>query len=575
MSTPRYRYPGAQPFTKDDRVVFFGRKRDTDRLTELIRLEQLTVLYGKSGLGKSSLLNAGVLPRLSGEAPEAKDKDFPPMQVINLRLGAYSEKTENQPTPLENVLTRLSEYARPDDWTTQPGTVAPLWQVLKSIQGGNSEREILLVFDQFEELFTYPKAQVDRFAEELAQALYEEIPQPFRELREKGQIQLSSEELDELFNPLRLKIVVGIRSDRLSFLNGLRPYVSNILRRTYELKPLSRIQAEEAITYPAYHKGDYTVDPFDYSDEALDQMLDFLSNDGKSPIESTQLQIVCQVAERLVEEKKITTFTQTDTPQIQIEDIGGFTDIYRDYYLDVLNEFADPEQKQAAQKLIEEDLIFEPDERRISLYEGILHKKGLTEENLRLLVDKHHLLRAEPNMSGGYTYELSHDTLVRPILEVKKARVAEEEKAREEARRKEAEKERIAAEARAKEAEERAQREENLKKEAVRGQKRARRFSVVAFVLAGAAIIASWLAVSSSRQVRAERKTAYENLARAYEREQEESRARIERFKRDKASFERAGEVSLVREADSLIEVYTLKIDTLEIRIDSLRRGAE
>lgn len=48
-------------------MLFFGRAEETQRLASLIFSEKLTVLYGKSGCGKSSLLQAGVLPRLREE----------------------------------------------------------------------------------------------------------------------------------------------------------------------------------------------------------------------------------------------------------------------------------------------------------------------------------------------------------------------------------------------------------------------------------------------------------------------------------------------------------------------------
>jgi ABC-type glutathione transport system ATPase component len=60
------RYPGALPFgdTDLDRRRFFGREREIDDLSYQIIGTHLLVLFGKSGLGKTSLLQAGVFPRL-------------------------------------------------------------------------------------------------------------------------------------------------------------------------------------------------------------------------------------------------------------------------------------------------------------------------------------------------------------------------------------------------------------------------------------------------------------------------------------------------------------------------------
>ena len=60
----KYRYPGSRPFETADKNLFFGREDDIERLSDSIKVEDFLVIYGKSGLGKSSLLNAGVLPKL-------------------------------------------------------------------------------------------------------------------------------------------------------------------------------------------------------------------------------------------------------------------------------------------------------------------------------------------------------------------------------------------------------------------------------------------------------------------------------------------------------------------------------
>ncbi|MCB0580682.1 MAG: hypothetical protein KDD10_15395, partial [Phaeodactylibacter sp.] len=83
----------------------------------------------------------------------------------------------------------------------------------------------------------------------------------------------------------------------------------------------------------------------------------------------------------------------------------------------------------------------EEEERRLSLYEGqILKGYNISPELLRQLLDTH-LIRSEPSMRGGYTYELSHDTLVAPVLRAKARRKEAErrEEEVEEQRRREAE----------------------------------------------------------------------------------------------------------------------------------------
>ena len=86
----------------------------------------------------------------------------------------------------------------------------------------------------------------------------------------------------------------------------------------------------------------------------------------------------------------------------------------------------------AARMLIEDKLII--DGNRVSLPDVVLLKeKGIDKELLAYLHETHHILRCEPNTTGGISYELSHDTLVAPILKAKKEREDKEELARLEA----------------------------------------------------------------------------------------------------------------------------------------------
>jgi hypothetical protein len=67
----RKRYPGAQPFSDspEDQQIFFGRDADVDRLFDRVLASRLLVMFSKSGLGKTSLLMAGLFPKLRKEKP--------------------------------------------------------------------------------------------------------------------------------------------------------------------------------------------------------------------------------------------------------------------------------------------------------------------------------------------------------------------------------------------------------------------------------------------------------------------------------------------------------------------------
>ena len=62
---------GLRSYSEAQAALFFGRDKEINLLTTLVRANTLTIVFGKSGTGKTSLLNAGVFPKLR------KDKSLP------------------------------------------------------------------------------------------------------------------------------------------------------------------------------------------------------------------------------------------------------------------------------------------------------------------------------------------------------------------------------------------------------------------------------------------------------------------------------------------------------------------
>ena len=91
MTQQRRRYPGVSPFETNQADQYFGRTRDVQDLYDLILLEKMVVLFGKSGYGKSSLLNAGIIPKLSA----TKSKREQPFQPIVVRFAAYTKDSKD------------------------------------------------------------------------------------------------------------------------------------------------------------------------------------------------------------------------------------------------------------------------------------------------------------------------------------------------------------------------------------------------------------------------------------------------------------------------------------------------
>lgn len=435
MSTPpedqhpkenAYRYPGVTPFQSDQAELFFGRQTDTEQLYRLIRRESLVVLYGKSGLGKSSLINAGIIPQCKATGEYAP---------ISIRFGAWTEQAEA--TPLEKIREGLDIEPKTSTYLDR---LMPednsLWIKAKKQQWlqrhSAPKRRLLILFDQFEELFSYPIQQIVEFQKELVELLYSDIPLRFyRQLDSGAAGEISDEEDQWLETPLDARIVFAIRSDRMHLLDKLKEYLPNILRHNFELKALTIEGARSAIVEPAQAAGKFQTPDFGYTTAALDKLLYYLQDGEDRRVEGILLQMLCEHYERkLVEGENIRL--------LDLEQIGNPEQIIKKYYHEKVNDLP-PTQQLTARLLIEEGLVSDGKAMRLSLHESyILQKFGVKRNLLDHLINSR-LLRSEPFLRGGYTYELSHDRLVSPVLQARSQRRMEEAQREAELRQKELE----------------------------------------------------------------------------------------------------------------------------------------
>lgn len=149
-------YPGLRPFERDEWPIFFGRERMTDEVVERTLRDQVVVIHGDSGCGKSSLIRAGVLPRFELESARADTRwqtcSVVPGGDVLARtadaLSAMCGANEAQALELRRAL-RLGKEA--------PAELARL------VRDPNTQVCVLL--DQFEEVFTQARASSDGAAE--------------------------------------------------------------------------------------------------------------------------------------------------------------------------------------------------------------------------------------------------------------------------------------------------------------------------------------------------------------------------------------------------------------------------
>ncbi len=98
-------YVGPRPFGRDEKDLFFGRDREARDLCSLVVAHPIVLLYAASGAGKSSLLNAGLIPLLEARGYEV----LPPARVSG-RIPRAIKTSEGNNVYVFNV---LSSWAGP------------------------------------------------------------------------------------------------------------------------------------------------------------------------------------------------------------------------------------------------------------------------------------------------------------------------------------------------------------------------------------------------------------------------------------------------------------------------------
>ncbi|HEX6087490.1 MAG TPA: hypothetical protein VF266_23355 [Thermoanaerobaculia bacterium] len=366
------RYPGTRPFSDspDDVARFFGRDAEAEELYLRVLSVPLLVQFGNSGLGKTSLLQAGLFPRL-------RQKPFLPVMI---RLNNVDESLT---AAVERAIREscASEGIEPSYRSTEG-----LWELLSSLTVWRDDLLLtpVLVFDQFEEVFTLRDAAFRaEIASELG-ALASGIP-PARAAGTR--------------RPM-VKVLISLREDYLGALEEFSAAIPGLFQERLRLAPLTEENARDAITGPAR-----IPPPFEFEPAALDLMIDELQ--GKSGIiEPFQLQLLARHAETIAERK--------GGGRLTVDDFRGthdFESVLKNFYRGTLQSVA---QRSKAQRLIEEGLLGASGHRLMLEERQIRSDYGVTPETLRAL-ENSRLIRRERRLESVF-YEISHDRLADSIF---------------------------------------------------------------------------------------------------------------------------------------------------------------
>lgn len=307
-------YPGLRPYREDERGKFFGREADKAILVDKILGNRLTLLFAASGVGKSSLLQAAVIPHLKADNGE------------NLSVVCNIDWVSEPLGRLrEVILAALHEDGTlPADAHAEAGTLAELLEFC----GLFVRPPLVLILDQFEEFFRYQRHNTAfrPFIEQLAEVITDAA--------------------------LPVSVVISMREDFAMELNAFKPQLPTLLfENYYRLEKLNRKAATQAILDPVRQVG------CDYEPALLQRLLDDLKDHkreqgelphvtpavGLETVDPPYLQIVCAYLWRLKGEQ------ETVLRLASYEKAGGIEGILK-YFLDDKLVSLSPPEKQLASR---------------------------------------------------------------------------------------------------------------------------------------------------------------------------------------------------------------------------------
>ncbi len=395
-------YPGLRPFGDHDRAFFFGREEQNYALYNLLDLSQFVAVVGSSGSGKSSLVRAGLLPLLERESEEVLAREDSVGRVwrwIELRPGDE---------PLSRLAGQLAVVAagKGADPLAQAAQRERINAALRRASFGMTEalagmealadRSLLIVVDQFEELFRYGGATHARSQQER-----EQFVQLLLEATSNHQVDVH--------------VLITMRSDFIGDCAQFYGLPEAVSACQFLVPSLTREQREEVIRRP--------LDP-GLADAAIEPALvERLLNDAGDELD--QLPVLQHCLSRLWE---VAGPSAASSPhrELRIEhyaEVGGISHALSQHADLILAGLADQEVavEQVFRALSEVDGEGRATRRALS-YADLLAETGVEDSELRRVVDRFRAddcsflipsVSAVPKLADHDTVDIGHEALLR------------------------------------------------------------------------------------------------------------------------------------------------------------------
>jgi hypothetical protein len=390
-------WKGLHFYTEDDQGVFFGREKEVLDLLRFLNRDCLTILFARSGMGKTSLLRAGLIPQLR------KDDCLP--VIVRIIPGEEAE------SPSQQIIQALQQAASENKVDIEAlaesaGSVPEtLWEYFHRYRFWGKRNDPIrpvVILDQFEELFTlgHGSPRTTAFLEELADLVENRMPSRLEQYLEVHEQRLS---FDPRFHDF--KILLSLREDFVPFLDRLQPSMPAVMRNRYCLEPLLWPAAVDIVKRAG---GLYVIpevaEMIATAVTAARTDFDPHTNDvpvATSEVEPAYLSVMCHELFRRMLEKN----EQQINAQLVSEESGSIlSNLYNRSF----------ENLPSGVRTFVEDRLLSDSGYRLTLPLAEADKAGVSRSELEKLV-KLRLLRFEYRL-GTTHVELSHD-LLREIVQ--------------------------------------------------------------------------------------------------------------------------------------------------------------
>ena len=416
-------YKGLAPYSEVDAPFFFGREREWEIIADNLMATKLTLLYGVSGVGKSSLLRAGVAHHLLEDAKE---------NLAEYGAAEFAVVVFNswQDDPLISLVMQVEEdIKRLLGGKTFPtlSSSRKLDEILEICAECLDEKEggeLFIILDQFEEYFLYHPNETgaETFAAQFPRAVNR--------------------------TDLPVNFLISIREDSLAKLDQFKTSIPNLFNNYLRVKHLDAKSAYDAISKPIeVYKNLSDGEPIQL-DEGLakvviDQVSQVKGSNGlgitqesraelEKQIETSYLQLVMDYLWKEEIENKHTNSLKLKT----LVDMGGAKKIVSDHLnrrMKLLREKEGEASVLALAKIFQ--YLVTPSGSKIAYpLKDLIEPTGWSEKQLSNLLEKlassnYRLLRPiSKSASEDLRYEIFHDVLAQPILDWQKQYLLKEEK---------------------------------------------------------------------------------------------------------------------------------------------------